>query len=344
MPVLIDIFTAVLFLCGVALLFIDIRERKLQIAGGVLSLAMIVMALGIMLSGHQMGSQVHNAETLLQKEQEWKKGQLTHLQALFAQYLPSDDFHVKDFDFFVKLGWTSQNRMFAQSLEADQLLLDLRQEEHEYILEERETTLKQISKEVNLSVIQAQIESLGIKVALLNETVPHTPSESIPEKKTQDLKKEILATPIQDHTVIEIVEKKNEASASEPPKHAESSGKESSGKELSHSTEQTADAKKIEEKAKKTPTKKTEPVQEPELLPQTPAIANVLYFGRNVSQTDIKLVALIFIRAGIGLKAIKSFNKKSGPELDHTLALGFNKQFDSVATLPLESVMKKTFK
>jgi outer membrane biosynthesis protein TonB len=343
MPILIDIFTTILLLCGIALIFIDIRERKLQIAGGILSLAMIVISAGVMLSGHQMGSQVHEAEILLQKEQEWKKSQLTHLQALFAQYLPNDDFHIKDFDFFVKLGWTSQNRMFAQSLEADQLLLDLRQEEHEHLLEERETTLQQISKEVNLSVIQAQLESLGIKVAILSDAPAQVPSDPPPEEKAQALKKDLLATPTQDHTVIEIVEKKNEPSSHEPSKHSETKT-ESLEKEDNSKAAHATDTKKEEEKTKKTPAKKAEPAPEPELMPQTPLVANVLYFGRSVNQLDVKLAALVFIRAGIQLKAIKSFNKKSGPELDHTIALGFNKQFDTAATLPLDTVMKKTFK
>lgn len=345
MSLLIDIMAVLLLLAGAASVVIDIKQPKMLILMGIIGMVMLISTAGIIIAGHGMNHTLSEAQTQLQKEQEWKKSQLGHLEALFAQYLPDDKFHVKDFDFFAKLGWTSKNRIFDASLAADKMLLEMRQTLSESIAEERETVVKQISEEIDLSVIQAQFESLGIKVAIQNQaTAPHTN-----EMDDSGLKQELLDGQAhktdQETAVIEITEVKNDPPADHSHKTADSEHKTPANEhkdEHAITKDDKSDKNKIKPKEKDKNKKEKE--EEPELLPITPAVANVLYFGKLVNQADLKLAAIIFMRAGIQLKAIKSFNKKKSTGMDHVLALGFNKQFEAVSQLTLEVVTKKSFK
>jgi hypothetical protein len=78
-------------------------------------------------------------------------------------------------------------------------------------------------------------------------------------------------------------------------------------------------------------------------IPQQRGATNAIWFGKDVPISDVKLVALTLVRAGVNLKTIRPF-RKNHPALDRNLLIqvGTDEEYNGMPSMSIAEITKAT--
>ncbi|MBL4795405.1 MAG: hypothetical protein JKY24_07880 [Pseudomonadales bacterium] len=269
MTILQYILPILLFLGAVGCAFIDVKQSKGLIIGGVTAvLLLIILGFDIYLAAAVNGEKKQLAAEVKERLV-WQKRSVANLQTILATFSPERDKTTREMKALVNLGWTTNNTIFNESFNADK--------EFKRLIEavsppKKPVTISNLPANIDIGIFKLAMTEVGHLVDIPGEEEDFDESDEDAFEEEED--------------------------------------------------------------------------DEEEFEDETPGLqeANVMFYGKAVRNSDIKLIAYALMRSGVQLRMLRPYKKLTKDNV-RSVELDWSKLYKSRPPITVKSIVKaKSFK